>query len=319
MNIKQIKFNGRYAFLDNHYCFFNGGSGFSFTMKGKSFTVSLKSIPANGYFYIIVDRDYNSKTKYQINNQAIKYVFSKEGVHYVDVIKANEANDNAMSLLDLLIDGKQLDYDFAYSKKARVFGDSTIAGFGILEHNGEGSIHNSDSVRDFCFHALYELNYDADILSASGWGLAFSIYTQPNNMGIYDYFDKVAVYKNIPWIDNEKYDLLIISLGCNDNSYIEAGMISKEKGIDVFVSKYQALIDSQIKLNKDLKILIVYGTLKEENAYYLNEEVYRLLKPKYPNLFIHKFHGDNSAIANHAYVTAHDAMCEELKEVIKAL
>ena len=319
MNIKQIKFNGRYAFLDNHYCFFNGGSGFSFKMKGKSFTVSLKSIPANGYFYIIVDRDYNGKIKYQINDKAIKYSFSEEGVHYVDVVKANEANDNAMSLFDLSIDGEQLDYDFVYPKKVRVFGDSTIAGFGILAHSGEGSIHNSDSVRDFCFHALYELNYDTDILTASGWGLVFSIYTQPNNMGIYDYFDKVAVYKNIPWKDNEKYDLLIISLGCNDNSYIETGMISKEKGIDVFVNKYQALIDSQIKLNKDLKILMVYGTLTEENAYYLNEEVYKRLKPKYPHLFIHKFHGDNSAIAHHAYVAAHDALCEELKEVIEAL
>ena len=319
MNINQIKFNGRYAFLDNHYCFFNGGSGFSFKMKGKAFAVSLKSTPAHGYFYIIVDCDYNGKIKYQINDKAIKHSFSEEGVHYVDIIKANEANDNAVSLLDLSIDGEQLDYDFVHPKKVRVFGDSTIAGFGILERDGEGSVHNSDSVRDFCFHALYELNYDTDMLSASGWGLAFSIYTQPNNMGIYDYFDKVAVYKSIPWIDNEKYDLLIISLGCNDNSYIEAGMISKEKGLDVFTNKYQDLIDSQIKLNKNLKILMVYGTLKEENAYYLNEEAYKRLKPKYPNLFIHKFHGDNSAIASHAYAEAHDLMCEELKEVIKAL
>ena len=64
---------------------------------------------------------------------------------------------------------------------------------------------------------------------------------------------------------------------------------------------------------------MVYGTLKEEDAYYLSEETYKCLKPFYKNLFVHKFNGDNSGISNHAYVTAHDKMAAELKEVIKSL
>ena len=319
MNYKLIKLNGRYYFDGQHYQIFNGGSGFSFKMKGKGFSITLSSIPTNGYFYIIVDRNYLNKVKHQINEKPINFSFSGEGVHCVDIVKANEANDNAIILIDLVVDGEQLPYDFNYAKKVRVFGDSTIAGYGILEHQGVGSINNSDAVKDFCYHALYELGYDMDLFAASGWGLTFSIYTEPNNIGIVNFVDKVAVHKSIPWRNEDGADLLIISLGTNDNSFIQEGMINRQDGVKKFVNKYKALIDSELFKNKDLKILMVYGTLKEEDAYYLNKETYRCLKPQYPNLFIHKFHGDNSAVSNHAYVDVHDEMSEELKEVIKEI
>ena len=83
--------------------------------------------------------------------------------------------------------------------------------------------------------------------------------------------------------------------------------------------KYKKLIDSQTKLNKDIKILMIYGSLNEEHAYYLIDKTYQCLEPFYPNLFIHKLHGDNTGISNHAYVTAHEKMAEELKAVIKEL
>jgi hypothetical protein len=129
----------------------------------------------------------------------------------------------------------------------------------------------------------------------------------------------LKVNSNINYEDDFKPDLLIISLGCNDNSYIQEDSKLRDTRINYFKRQYQALIDSQIKDNKDLKILMIYGTLKEENAYYLYEETYEYLKPLYKNLYIHKFNGDNSAISNHAYVTAHKRMKEELKQVIKEI
>ena len=68
----------------------------------------------------------------------------------------------------------------------------------------------------------------------------------------------------------------------------------REENIKKFKEAYQSLIDSQIKLNKDLKVLMVYGTLNEKDAYYLYEETYKCLKPMYKNLYIHKFNGDSS-------------------------
>ena len=64
---------------------------------------------------------------------------------------------------------------------------------------------------------------------------------------------------------------------------------------------------------------MIYGTLLEKDAYYLYEETYQYLKPMYKNLYIHRFNGDDSAISNHAYVTTHNKMAEELKSVIKSI
>ena len=318
VDFKKVKLNGRYLLKDSFYYFFNGGSGFSFKMKGNSFSVLFDSCPIDAYFYVIIDRDYKNKKKYKTFKESIKIILDGEA-HYIDIVKANESNDNVLKLLDLVVDGELLPYDFSYTKKARIIGDSTIAGYGILSHDGEGSIENSDSVQDFCYHALYEMGIDMDILAASGWGLAFSAYTCPMHTGICDYLDKVAVNKPNSWIDQNKYDLLIVSLGTNDNSLIpEKGEI-REKRINEFVDKYKALIESQVKDNPDLKILMIYGTLKEENVYYLIEKTYQELKPLFKNLYVHKFGGDNSAISNHAFISAHESMAEELKEVIKSL
>lgn len=318
IDFNKIKINGRYILKDGFYYIFNGGSGLSFKMKGKSFSITFDSCPIDSYFYVVIDRDYKAKKKYLTSKNGITINLDGEN-HYIDIVKANEANDVVLKVLDLSIDGELLDYDYNYSYRVRVIGDSTIAGFGILEHNGVGNIYSSDSVQDFCYHALYEINADVDVLSASGWGLVFSIYTCPQRVGIIDYIDKVATNKNDDWIDNSKYDLLILSVGTNDNSFILSEPTLKEERVKEYIAKYKELIDKQIAINKDIKILMVYGTLNEKDAYYLSEETYKCLKPLYKNLYIHKFNGDNTAISNHAYVTAHERVAEEAKAVIKEL
>lgn len=316
IDLNKIKIGGRYIVKNNELYLFNGGSSLSFKMKGSSFEIKLDSNPIDSYFYIITDRDYKNKIKTNTASNFV-YKFNDDKEHYIDVIKANEAIDCVIKLIDLSINGALLDYDHSYDKRVKIYGDSTIAGFGILEHQGIGNINNSDSVKDFCFKALYELNYEMDILSASGWGLAFSIYTCPKHRGIYDYLDKVAVNKLDEWNDHSKFDLLIISLGTNDNSYVQETAHSFKANKEEFINKYKDLINHELKINPDMKILMVYGTLKEEDAYYLNEETYLALKPLYKNLYIHKFNGDNSAISNHAYASYHPLMAQELKEVIK--
>ena len=318
VDLTKIKINGRYSVINDRLFIYNGGSSFSFKMQGSGFTLKLKSIPVDGYIYIIIDRNYIDKTKLLITDN-INCLFNDDEPHLVDVVKANEANDNALEVMDLIVDGELLDYDFQYKNKVVVYGDSTVAGFGILSHNGPASIHNCDAVEDLFFQALYELNMNADIFSASGYGLAFSAYTCPKNIGVIDFFNKVKVHSDISWNPNNKNDLLIISLGCNDNSYIQENLRNKDQLIDEFKTKYKKLIDSEVSKNPDIRILMVYGTLTEVSAYYLYEETYEHLKPFYKNLFIHKFNGDNTAISNHAFVDAHKQMAEELKKVIKEI
>ena len=319
MNLKNIKINGRYIIQDGKLVLFNSGSGISFKMNGKRFTITVGSKTRPCYYYLIIDRDYKNKAKLSTpSNPVCCYSFNDEKEHIVDIVKANEANDSLLFIEDLEIDGKLLEYDHQYDKKAMVYGDSTIAGYGILSHD-EASIDTSDGVRDFAYHALYELNYDMDIFCASGYGLSFSAYTTPKTIGIYDYIKKVSVNSDFSWEHQNKHDILIISLGCNDASYISEQPNNKEECVKMFIKKYQELIDTEIKLNSDIKILMIYGTLKEQQAYYLVEQAYESLKQLYKNLYIHKFDGDNTAASNHAFVTAHDRMAEELKEVLKSL
>ncbi len=320
MNInKKFYISGRYAIKNNVLSLFHGGSSISFKMSGDSFTLSMRFATTQGYFYIIINRDYENKIKVYLDNNGYTYTFSKKDIYYVDIIKANECNMNILLIEDIKVNGELFDYDHEYNKKVRIYGDSTVAGYGILAKEGEGNIHNSDSVSDFIFNSLYELNMGIDIFSASGWGLTFSNYTSPKNIGIINFINKVGPNLNIDYKDAFKEDLLIISLGTNDDSYIKANIDKMPTLVDYFIKQYEHLIKHELKKNKELKILMVYGTLKEEQAYYLVEQTYNSLKSKYPYLFIHKFNGDKTAISNHAFVSQHKIMCEELKTIIKEL
>ena len=319
MNFQNIKINGRYHVENDELQLFNCGSGISFKAKGARFTVTLCAKPQLCYYYLIVDRDFKNKTKLCVfDNNKHQYLFNDNKEHLIDIVKANEANDNVLIIKDVAVDGELLKYNHRYDKKAMVYGDSTIAGYGILSHE-EASIHTSDGVLDFAYHALYELNYDMEIVCASGYGLSFSAYTNPKTIGVHDYLYKVAVKSGLSWNNRTKHDILIISLGTNDASYIAEEPNKKEQYVEKFIKKYKSLIDTEVALNEDIKILMVYGTLKEKAAYYIFEETYKHLKCLYKYLYIHKFDGNNSGASNHAYVTAHDRMAEELKTVIKSI
>lgn len=319
MKFENIKINGRYHIENEELLLFNSGSGISFKAKGAGFAVILCAKPQPCYYYLIVDRDYANKTKLCVfDNSKHQYLFDDKKEHLIDIVKANEAKDNVLTIKELSIDGELLRYNHRYDKRVMVYGDSTIAGYGILSHD-EASIHTSDGVQDFAYHALYELNYDVEIMCASGYGLSFSAYTDPKTIGIYDYLNKTAVKSVFSWKEKIKHDILIISLGTNDASYIAEEPNKKEKYMEMFIKKFKGLIDSEVALNEGIKILMIYGTLKENAAYYIFEETYNCLKPLYKNLYIHRFNGDNSGASNHAYVTAHDRMAEELKMVIKSI
>ena len=315
--MEQFKTFGRYTFDGSKYTFYNGGSGLSFCVSAKSVRVSVTPKPKNSYYYVIIDKKYDNKMKFNGKNPVFSIGFNDFEQHYIDIIKANESNDSQLEISGIQIDGGLLNYDFDHKYKVKAYGDSTVAGYGILAHKGVPNRDTCDSVSDFFFKALYQLGYDFDIFSASGWGLVFSDYTEPKTVGIIDYKDKLCVHSDVEFKDKNKADLLIISLGTNDYSYIK--LEDSKNREERFKQAYKQLIDDELKNNKDMKILMVYGTLKEENVYPLIESTYEYLKPLYPNLYIHKFDGDNSGQENHAYVLKHNKMAIELKKVIKEI
>ena len=122
--LDKCKFYGRHTYKNGVLTFYNGGSGFGFKMQGRKFTISL-DIKPQGYIYVILDKDYNNKTKFLVKSPLFSYEMPDNKAHYVDIIKANEANDNVMEITNIEVDGI-LNYDFDHKYKVRVYGDSTI-------------------------------------------------------------------------------------------------------------------------------------------------------------------------------------------------
>ena len=69
----KIKIIGRYSINNNHYIFYNGGSGLSFKMKGASFKVDLANIGDLGSFRVFVDKNFDCFEKKYL------YTFLEDG------------------------------------------------------------------------------------------------------------------------------------------------------------------------------------------------------------------------------------------------
>ena len=154
--LENILVRGRYKISENKISLFNGGSLISFKVKATSVTFQLSAIFNDCYIHIIKDLDYKNKEKYLIKNrQSLTINFhdsNKE--HIIDLIKANEASNNNLIIENITVKGDILPYKPSKDIFIKVYGDSTIAGYGILAHDGNGNIHNNDSVENFCFRSL---------------------------------------------------------------------------------------------------------------------------------------------------------------------
>ena len=317
--MENLLLRGRYKKEQGNIQFFNTGSGVSLYVKARSVTLELSTLKKSCFIYVIIDHDYSKKKKYYVDVKAfIKLNLPDENPHYLDVIKANESMDNTLVLHNIKIEGKSLKFPENHRKFVKVYGDSTIAGYGILGHEGVPDIDTNDGVEDFCFRALYELDLDFDIFAASGWGLTFSAYTSPKEIGIEKYIENLCVNSNERWV-SKKADLLIISLGTNDVSCIEENIESKEELTSRFIDSFAKLIEKERKNNKDFPVLIVYGSLKEEQAYWLIEKTFDELTKKMTNIYIVKLPGDNTGLSNHSYVSYHENMAKVLEEKIVSI
>ena len=315
--MEKLFFRGRYKKDGKNTLFFNTGSGVSLLVKGANIVFELGSINKPCFVYIIKDFDFNQKEKYLINNEGRIVIKLEEGkVTHIDLVKSNEALDNTLVLKNIVIDGKILKYSEKPNKFIKVYGDSTVAGYGILLHQGKADYDTSDGVEDFCFRALYDLRVDYDIFSASGWGITFSLYTDPTNVGIEKYQDCLCVKNDEKWVSKKKPDLLILSLGTNDFSYINQNSSNKEDLEAKFIASYRNFIEKERKICPTVPVLMVYGTLKEECVYPLIEKTYNELSKVFDNLYLVKLPGDNDGIDFHCHVSHHKEMAEVLEQKI---
>ena len=318
--MEKLFFRGRCEKHGKTGVFFNTGSGVSLFVKGSVVVFELSSLNKPCFVYIIKDFDYYQKEKHLISNEGRVVVKLEEGkITHLDLVKSNEAIDNTLVLRNIIIDGKILKYREKPKKFIKVYGDSTVAGYGILEHQGVPDYDTSDGVEDFCFRALYSLKVDYDIFSGSGWGLTFSPYTNPMDEGIEKYQDYMCVKSEEKWSNKRRADLLLMSLGTNDFSYINQSTLNKEELEAHFIDSYRRFVEKERKFNPNVPVLMVYGTLKEDCVYPLIEKTCNELSKVFDNIYIVKLHGNNDGIDFHCHVSHHKEMAEVLAVKIHSI
>ena len=318
-SIKNVKILGRYVQDGQTIKLFNVCSTVSILAKGRSISFGITSRVRSGYYYIIKDKDYANKKKCFLECDKSIYqihYLNDDKPHIFDIVKANESMDNTLEIFNIEYDGEILKQDD--KKLVQVYGDSSIAGFGILAHEGEADIHTNDGVENFCFRALYSLGFDYDIFAASGWGLTFSLYTSPMNVGIEKFRDKICVCSDTEF-KQKTPDFLMVSLGTNDYAFISENPENSQELTGKFIKSYENLIIKERGNNPQIPVLMLYGSLKEENVYSLIEKTYQKLSEKLSNIYLLKLPGDNSAISHHSYVTYHKEMEHVLKEKISII
>ena len=317
--MENFTIKGRYKKENGNIQLFNTGSTISLDVKGNYVTFELGSLKKPCYIYIIKDFDYNQKKKYFVDvNLCIRLNLLDDKPHHIDLVKANESMDNTLVVKKVEIDGEILKSSGKTAKFVKVYGDSTIAGYGILAHEGVPDIDTNDGVEDFCLRALYNLKYDYDIFAASGWGLTFSAYTNPKEIGIEKYRENLCVNSDEKWV-SKKADLLIISLGTNDYAYINENFSQKDELEAKFVNSYAEFIKKERENNPSLPVLMVYGSLKEEFVYSLIEKTYAVLSKRFDNIYIVKLPGDNTGLSFHSFVSTHEQMAKILQEKILSI
>ena len=307
---------GRYTLEGDKIKFYNAGSSVRFRVRGGVTSIEISTEKGPGFVHVIRDFDYENREKILIkNSKKIEISFLDNEPHFVDIVKTNEASDNFLIFGPISTTGKMLDIEKKDKKFIQVYGDSSIAGYGILAHEGEPNYLNNDGVENFCFKALYSLDFDYDIFAASGWGLTFSAWTTPKETGIEKFSDKICVNSDIKF-PQKTPDFLMISLGTNDMAYILENPKKAGELQEIFAKSYENFIKKEREKKPQIPVLMVYGSLKEEHVYDLIENTYKKVSQKLPNIHLLKFDGDHSAIASHSFVTAHPQMAEKLKEKI---
>lgn len=213
---------------------YHTGSGFYFNFKGSKVIIELKTKCIEKKFFPFIKIIIDGKTdEYEINTNTSKLTFDlEEGKHTFEFRKRTEAIDSSIKILNIKIDGEFLPLDLNYEFNIEVVGDSTCTGFANLGKLGidEKSTKNSDGLLTPMYKSAKILNADINIFAASGWGIKFSPWTEPNSMNLFDNYQYVTFKSKNKWDFNSFIpNVIILSFGTNDASYINLSSTEEEK------------------------------------------------------------------------------------------
>ena len=313
-------------------------SGFTVRFKGTSLTADLVATnydieTKKPYIAIIVDENYNNPVVMSLDNAEINELVLASNLpnteHEVTVIKRNEALESFFGLKKISTDGVFLKKVYK-DRYIEVLGDSTISGYGNEVPDGIiKSSSNTNIMKTFTYLAAQYFDADYSIVCASGWGAIGSMWVNPHEMNLceiyknryygtldvktlkHKYSDSLYNPKN-----NRKPDVVVISMGANDLSYLNDGFNSSkqegERRTELFINEYISLLKYITELNPNVEIFMIT---------WLEVPMYELIQKTFERANMKNAHhvtvtGDMQASKHHPSAKCHIELSLELANEI---
>ena len=318
---------------------YHSASGFELFFKGSEVVATItatnsSSASARPCIVIVIDDDFEHATTLFLDKptQDVTLISGNTDAleHKIDVYKRSESIDSHIGITSIRTDGMFIQKIENKPLKFEFIAASSSTGYGNLGNPNSGgkTTENSDALKGFAFLTAQAMNAEVNIFSASGWGCAFSQWTSPNNINVpeaYDYVD-FSSYKNK--VEKEKWaagkyvpDVVVVNLGTNDWSYINAATSATEKDarMNTFQKKYIQFLEHLHEIYPDAQIIVLYGLMNETNVYDATLNIVSAAKAKIPNLAVIQIIGDGMGYNSHPSAVSHQVIANKLTAFITEL
>ena len=324
--MKKIRFIGRHINKEGREYFSYSGSGFEFCVvpQSSSCSITLELTSElhehdSQYLGVYINDVFHSKEKLGSGlNRVVIKLNNIKNPSIIRVIKYNEAYLSAIYLEDIKLENATFS-DLKPSNKKLIgfFGDSITCGYGLIDYQGtEFKMETEEFDKGYAYLTATELDMDYLVVARSGISIGINIWIEQLFNEIYDTVD---MFNKCPVEHNLEY--AVIYLGTNDQSAYYQNSEDKEKAMDKFHYEYHKLIDSIIKDNPGVKIVLCYNMIALTDLFVSAiKEKKQYIESHYPNpCTLVEFKSDDNGASYHPYVTAHQEGAKILVKAIKEL
>ena len=310
---------------------YHSASGFELFFKGSTVIATITATNYNSSTYrpfivIVIDDDFDNATTLALDkaSQEITLVAGNDDLleHKVDLYKRSESIDSHIAVESIKTDGVFVKKIVNKELKLEFIAASSSTGYGNLGSPSSAgkTTENSDALRGFAFLTAQALDADINIFSASGWGCAFSQWTTPKTANVPDEYKMVDFKSSVPWIHGYYVpDVVVVNLGTNDWSYINAAKTAEEKDalMNEFQKKYIAFLKDLHDYYPDAQIIVLYGLMNETSMYEITQAIVNTARIAIPNIASIQISGDAGGYNSHPSLNSHKIIAEKLTKFIK--
>ena len=333
INAGYIKWMGRTFYNEEKKVneVYHSASGFELFFKGQEVIATITATNFSNAnmrpcIVIVIDDDFNNAKTLFLDKASQDVVLingnSDKNEHKIDLYKRSESIDSHIAISSIKTDGIFISKIVNKNLKIEFIAASSSTGYGNLGSPSSSgkTTENSDALQGFAFLTAKALDADINIFSASGWGCAFSKWTTPNSLNVADEYKYVDFNSKNQWIHGLFVpDVVVVNLGTNDWSYINAATTNDERDarMTAFQKKYVAFLQDLHGYYPDAQIIVLYGLMNESSIYEITESIVNVAKITIPNLASIKINGDARGYNSHPSVTSHKEIANTLTEFIK--